>query len=625
MRYFAVYLLALSSTASAQNFDFTNTNFSNGEQVTLRGKWAFYWDTLFVPNQQTPVSSMVKVPHYWDDNDPGLFGKATYYAHLKLPANATQLSVHIPFVRCAGRIYVDGLLVGTLGVVDPKEDYHSKLASLLINLPTMSEVDLVIQVANYENQWAGLSSIPRVGQTSALLHRIQVKQGFDIFFVGSLIAMAIYLITMYYLYRQGFSFLYLALICVAVVLRSLTTESSSLFLPNLFPDIGWGAWKRIEFLAVYIIVALLPLYVSRVFPGESNKIIDWTFIAIASLLCLTVIFTQHYVYVSVLDVAHVGLLLGFVYSCVITARALKKKNPDARILFIGLLVAFPFILMEILKNSALLQVPIPFSHLVEFGVLIFLLFQVYVLAHHYAQSYQDLETQVKKRTLQLTQSNELNNRMLAILSHDVRGPVNALKSVMSMFNQGQLGESELKPLAIQIESQAGSISLLIENVLLWVKTQINGIELTWETFALAEWVDPHLDLYAIQAKSRQLKLESLIQPSIKVKADKQVISLVVRNLVANAVKYAEEHSTITLTATVTENTIRLTVTNKGPGMSPGKIEAIFQPLKTLESRDSTGLGLKLCRSYLLAMETDFEIVSIPNQQTSFSIQLSRTN
>jgi signal transduction histidine kinase len=623
MRYFTVYLIAFSITASAQDFDFTNTNFSNNDQVTLRGNWAFYWDTLFIPNHQTPVSSVAKVPHYWQDNDPGLFGKATYYAHLKLPANTTQLSVHIPFVRCAAQIYVDGLLAGTLGVVDPKEKYHSKLGSLLINLPNKSEVDLVIQVANYENQWAGLSTSPRIGQASVLLHRIQVKQGFDIFFVGSLIAMAIYLVTMYYLYRQGFSFLFLAMICVAVVLRSLTTESSSLFLPNMFPDVGWGPWKKIEFFSVYSIVALFPLYVSRVFPDESNKKIDWTFTAIAAVLCLIVIFTQHHVYVYILDVAHIGLLLGFVYSCVVTAKALRKKNPDARILLMGLLAAFPFILMEILKNSALLQVPIPLSHLVEFGVLIFLLFQVYVLANHYALSYQDLETQVKRRTFELTQSNELNNRMLAILSHDVKEPVNSLKAVMSMFNQGQLSETDLKPLAIQIEAQAGGISLLIENVLLWVKTQINGIEISWEVFVLSEWINPHLDLYAIQAKSRGIALESKIPLNIKVKADKQVISLVIRNLVSNAVRFADPNTSIIIEGSITSEAVRLSVTNAGAGMSQKKIDAIFQPIKTLESRDSTGLGLKLCRNYLLAMKTDFEVLSIPNQKTTISIILQK--
>lgn len=620
MKYLLAILTAVSLSSPAQVFDFSQQNFEDRDLKSLRGKWAFYWDTLIVSTDGLFAAQTVNVPHYWSENNPGLFGRATYSARLKLPKDENQLSIYIPFVRCAGRVYVDGNLAGTLGVVDDEARYHSKLGSLLVTLPNKPEVDLIIQVANYEYRWAGLSSNVRIGKTSDLLQAIQIKQGFDIFFVGCLLAMAIYLVTMYYLYRQGYSFLFLALICVAVVLRSLTTESGSLFLPNLFPGIGWDPWKKVEFFSVYCVVALLPLYVSHVFPTESNKKIDYFFILLATILCGIVIFTKHYIFVSVLDVAHIGLLAGFVYAIVVATKALRKKNPDAKILFLGLLVSFPFIFMEILKNSAL-QVQLPFTHLVEFGVLSFLLFQVYVLANHYAMTYQNLEEQVKKRTAELTQSNEINSRMLAILSHDVKGPVNALKGVMSLFNRGQLSENELKPLAVQIESQAGSISLLVENTLMWVKTQISGIEITLETLTLADWINPHLDLFKIQANERSLTLLSSIPSDTRVKADKQVISLVIRNLVSNAIKFALPGTAITVGTKIMDKNVILSVSNIGPGMSPEQVQEIFQKSKSMESRGSTGLGLKLCRSYLLAMGSDFEIVSIQNKTTSISIVL----
>lgn len=620
MKYIFVFLVAFCIPCSAQILDFSNHDFERDKIKSLHGKWNFYWDTLFVPTQESKPGKVVELPHFWANEDAGKFGSATYYVHIKLPDNESQLSVHIPFLRCSGRVYVDGKLAGLLGIVGNESTYHSQLRSLLITLPQKSEVDLVVQISNYEFRWGGLSSRNQIGRTSALLNAIQIKQGFDMFFVGCLVAMAIYLVTMYYLYRQGYSFLFLALICIAVVLRSLTTESGSLFLPNLFPGIGWNPWKKIEFISVYSIVALFPLYVSQVFPNESIKKIDYIFITIASVLCLVALLTKHYIFVMALDVAHIGLLLGFVYAAFVTTKALRKKNTDAKVLFIGILVSFPFILLEILKNSAL-QIPIPFTHLVEFGVLAFLLFQVYVLANHYAMTYQNLETQVQKRTAELTRSNELNSRMLAILSHDVKGPVNSLKGVMNLFNQGHLNESELRPLAVQIESQAGSISLLVENVLMWVKTQISGVEVMLESFSLAEWVNTHLELYTIQAKERKVAIACSIPSQLKVKADKQIISLVIRNLVSNAIKFAYPETTITVSARSAEDKIVLSVSNKGPGLLPEQVREIFQNSKSIESKGSTGLGLKLCRIYLQAMNTDFEILSIPNENTTLSIVL----
>jgi signal transduction histidine kinase len=624
MKLFCGLLMTISVSVHAQLFDFSGHNFETDGPRSLRGDWAFYWDTLFIPSDPLQVSKIVKMPHFWEEGNPNLFGNATYHARLKLPIDQTQLAIYIPFIRCAGRVFVDGKLAGALGKVGGKNDYHSMLGSLMITLPNTHEVDLVIQVSNYEYRGGGLSSNIRIGKASELLHSIQIKQGLDLFFAGSLIAMAIYLVTMYYLYRQGYSFLLLALICVAVVLRSVTTESSSLFLPNLFPGIGWDPWKKIEFFSVYAIVALFPLYVSQVFPAESIKKINYAFVALATILCFIVVFTHHYIFDAVLDVAHVGLLAGFIYATYVIIKALRKKNPDARILLLGLFVAFPFILLEILKNSAL-QIALPFTHLVEFGVLSFLLFQVYVLANHNAMTYQGMELQVKLRTAELTQSNEINNRMLAVLSHDVKGPVNALKAIMHMFNQGNLTESELKPLAVQIEAQAGSISLLIENVLLWVKTQISGVEVSWETFILADWVNPHLELYTIQAKGRNITLTSKILSDVKVKSDRQVISLVIRNLISNAIKFAYEGTTVTIAAQASEDVIRLTVSNQGIGMTPEQVQAVFQNTKSLKSVESTSLGLKLCRTYLQAIGSDFEIISSPNQQTFISIILKKAN
>ena len=621
MKFYCLFLVCLPAFLSAQEFDVSSTDFNAGTIVPLRGEWRFYWDTLFIPNQNTAlVHQTVHVPNYWSAGNPGEYGKATYYARVNLGNQAIPKALHIPYVRCAAQVFVDGKIVGRLGRVGDKENYQSKLSSLFTTLPDTGTVDLVIQVANYENLWAGLSSTPTIGYSPALQTKYQIKTGLDLIFVGCLLAMAIYLITMYFLYREGFGFLFLALICLAVLLRSLTTESSSLLLPMLFPNSGWSIWKKMEFFSVYSVVALLPLYVSHMFRTESNKKIDYFFIGLATLLCSTVLIAPHSFFASILDVAHVGLLLGFIYAVIIVTKALRKKNPDARTLLIGILAAFPFIMMEMLKNSAL-QVPIPLTHLVELGVLIFLLFQVYVLANHYASTYRDLSQEVKRRTAELTQSNEINSRMLAILSHDVKGPVNSLKAVMSMFNQGQLNEQELKPLAREIEAQAGSISLMIENVLLWVRAQIKGIEVSWEVFDLAEWVNPHLDLYGIQAKSRGIKLITTIPKQIMVRADKQVISLTTRNLVSNAIKFAYEGSEVIISAQQLSGNVVLTFSNMGMGMPPEQVQSVFQNTKAMESKTSTGLGLKLCRSYLLAMGTDFMIESVPNNGTTVSALL----
>jgi signal transduction histidine kinase len=628
MRLTILAFLIISLPVRSQVLNFSDHNFDDGKILPLKGTWEFYWDKLLTPQDlDSHTPTLVQVPHFWMENDQfDFFGKGTYHVKVKLPDKVNgQLAVYIPFIRCAAKVFVNGSLVDSLGRVGDPDHYQSKLASLLLAVPEGQELDLVIQIANYEFRWGGLITF-RIGKMSAITGSLQIKNGFDIFFVGSILVMALYLITMYFLYREGYSFLYLALICMAVVLRSLTTEGSSLFLPSLFPDGSWTLWKKIEFFSVYSVVALFPLYVSNVFPQESSKKLDWIFIGLTSILCGVVLFTPHTTYVLLLDVCHVGLLIGFAYACTVSVKAWRKHNQDAKTLFIGILVAFPFILMEMLKNSAL-QIPIPFTHLVEFGVLSFLLFQVYVLANHYAMTYQELEMLVKVKTSELTESNEIKNRMLAILSHDVRGPVNMLKATMSLFNKGRLTEQELKPMAQKIEMQAGNVSLLIENILLLVKSQLQGITLNMEVFSLGDWVNSHIPLYTASASEKQIEIKTTVPDDFKVKADKNIVSLVVRNLISNAIKYSYKNSSITISAVIANESIRLSVSDTGKGMPEHQVQSILRPKSSIwsiagtEKETGTGMGLQLCREYLLKMNTDFEIVSVPDKGTTITIPL----
>lgn len=616
--------------AFGQPIDFSKFNFdTNGNQV-LKGPWQFHFGDLLNPTDTTRsnATKSIYTPHAWLIDGHEMYGVGSYQIKLKLPVQREgQLAVFIPYVRTAGRVYVNGYLMDSVGTVGSKEIHKSHLGSTLIPLPNQENVDIQIDVSNYEFRWGGLGTI-QIGKLSALRNSQFIRNSFDIFFVGSLLAMSLYLVTMYFLYREGYSFLFLSLICLAVVLRTLTTESSSLLLPALFPDFGWGLWKKIEFFSVYSITAFFPLYVSHVFPNESNKRIDIIFGIVASLLCLTVIFTSHSVYVLALDVCHVGLLLGFVYACVVTFKAWRNKNSDARTLLIGILVAFPFIFLEILKNSAL-QIPIPFTHLVEFGVLSFLLFQVYVLANHYAMTYQQLEVVVKNKTAELIESNEIKNKMLAILSHDIRGPVNNLKAVLNMFNKGHLSLDEMRPMTMKIERQAGNVSLLIENILLLVKSQLNGIVIKKESFALGDWVKSHYTLYNLQAQEKDIRFRSDIPDHLTVKADKNVVSLVVRNLIANAIKFSNRGTEIHVTGSEVDDLVLLSVIDTGKGMTPEQVQAIFTRKASIWSVSGTeketgiGLGLKLCREYLLEMGSDLEIKSTPGVGTKVSIALQR--
>jgi hypothetical protein len=130
-------VLPLASASGQAVLDFSDHDFAKGS-VTLSGQWDFYWDKLLSPDDLKSAihaSDLVTVPSSWnrDGNYPGL-GKGTYRIKVRLPeGDQTDLSFYFPPVRCSARIWVNGILKDSLGIVGDREAYHSRLSGLLLS------------------------------------------------------------------------------------------------------------------------------------------------------------------------------------------------------------------------------------------------------------------------------------------------------------------------------------------------------------------------------------------------------------------------------------------------------------------------------------------------------------
>src|SRR6185369_15506185 len=152
--------------------------------------------------------------------------------------------------------------------------------------------------------------------------------GVENFFAGSLMALFVYQLILYFLYHRGKPYLWLGLICLGVALRALIVHGGSFLLPNLFPQVEWEYWKKIEFGSVYAISALFPLYVYHLFSDQAPKWPVWIFVGVGVVLCATVMVTPQYVYGRLLEVCHGILLLAFIYAVYSIRRAWKAGSSD---------------------------------------------------------------------------------------------------------------------------------------------------------------------------------------------------------------------------------------------------------------------------------------------------------
>jgi hypothetical protein len=228
---FAAFLivLLLSANASAQNVksgvaDLSGFNVDDGF-VSLQGEWEFYWNTFRTGFEVDSVnkSTLIKVPGSWhrQGNYP-IKGFATYRLKIILPDKHSGLSILFPVVSSAARFSIDGTLIEETGVVGVNEEnYKPSLKSTLLPLPeNKKELTLVVEVANFSYFSSGIAQSPQVGKATAMLARSNRANGIENFFAGSLFAMCVYQMILFFLYQRGKSYLWLALICLGVALRA---------------------------------------------------------------------------------------------------------------------------------------------------------------------------------------------------------------------------------------------------------------------------------------------------------------------------------------------------------------------------------------------------------------------
>ena len=149
-------------------------------------------------------------------------------------------------------------------------------------------------------------------------------------------------------------------------------------------------------------------------------------------------------------------------------------------------------------------------------------------------------------------------------------------AILSLFNQGFIKGEELGPIMKKIESQMGITNLLIENVLLWVRSQMAGVTISVEPVLLGNLVNEHLSLYETTAAGKKLQLVNEIHNELSVNADKHVLSLALRNLISNAIKYSFENGKIRISAHKIDGHVSLSISDNGTGMSESTLTRLLQ-------------------------------------------------
>lgn len=198
--------------------------------------------------------------------------------------------------------------------------------------------------------------------------------------------------------------------------------------------------------------------------------------------------------------------------------------------------------------------------------------------------------------------NALKDRLLSIIGHDLKTPINQIKGILPILEAGGLTPEDFQFVAGGIKQSLTHASDLLDNLFRWALSQLGGEMLKPQTFDLRPVIENNLELYEQVAQKKNITVVNTLQHSIRIYADMDMIDLVVRNLLSNGLKFCKGNDTITFTITEDEKIATICVQDTGTGIAPEVLPTLFGEghisQRGTAGEKGTGLGLTLCRDFV---------------------------
>lgn len=235
--------------------------------------------------------------------------------------------------------------------------------------------------------------------------------------------------------------------------------------------------------------------------------------------------------------------------------------------------------------------------------------------------------QLEKQKEELADLNAFKNKLFSIISHDLKSPMYALRNLFQNMHQYDLPAEEVKGLVPDVLKDLNYTTSLMENLLLWAKSQMQADVVYLQDINIGHLVNDVANLLRLQLEAKKIYTQVLVQEDVFVCADKDMIHLVLRNLLSNAIKFTPEKGHIEIGFNDLHSFVEIYVHDSGVGISEEALnkirQQIFYTTTGTSSETGTGLGLMLCNEFLAKNASSLQIESKVGHGSLFSFTLPK--
>ncbi len=239
--------------------------------------------------------------------------------------------------------------------------------------------------------------------------------------------------------------------------------------------------------------------------------------------------------------------------------------------------------------------------------------------------------EILRQKNKLEELNETKNKLFSIVSHDLKGPFLLVRNISSLIRTKEISEIETSTVLTKLDESFSNTFTLLDNLLYWANTQVEGINAAPSVFNIWQVLNQCIRSIETPAEEKSLTIETNETTSpISVIADRHMIEIAVRNLLDNAVKFANSGGNITLFVEEQNEAVNVTISNTGPGIPLSQQKEIFSSSSFYSTPGTAGerghgLGLKITKELVEKNGGSIWLVSQPGEWCKFTFTTPSAN
>ncbi len=234
----------------------------------------------------------------------------------------------------------------------------------------------------------------------------------------------------------------------------------------------------------------------------------------------------------------------------------------------------------------------------------------------------NLNRRLKTREKELEETNGMKDKLFSIIGHDLRAPLARIPAILDIYDDPETTDEEKTFMFEHLKEHTKASLETLDKLLYWGHSLMKGIRLNQVKMKTKPFINENIELIKIKAAEKEIAIVDKTPDNLSIFADNAHFDFIVRNLLANALKYTYPKGSIIIDV---DNALRpgfvvFSVKDNGVGIKSTAIANIFNPLVSTPGtadEKGTGIGLMLCKEFVTKNGGEIWVESMEGSGTTF--------